>query len=162
MKSAGMDETKMKECDKQWDELAKKHEGNKEAKEKMEKIISDCKIELDKEFTMKVTEEFHNALNKKDYTKAKELATPKGQTDLGTLESMGAMTNGGTPEELDKVTCEEAKEEKTTCTCKDKSGKETIYTLVKLEGKWKVDYSKMGTVEIPDTETAGSDTTAVE
>ena len=33
MKSAGMDDAKMKDCEKQWDELAKKYEGNKEANE---------------------------------------------------------------------------------------------------------------------------------
>lgn len=46
MKAAEMHETKMKDCEKQRDELVKKYEGNKEAKDKMEKIISDCRIEL--------------------------------------------------------------------------------------------------------------------
>ena len=111
---------------------------------------------------MKVAEEFHNALNKKDYSKAKELATEKGQTDLNTLESMGAVSTT-TPEELEKVTCEEAKDDRTSCTCVDKSGKETTYTLIKTEGKWKVDYSKLGNVEtVPEPEPIESDTAVVE
>jgi len=163
MKGAVKDESKMKDCEKQWGDLEKQFEGNKEANEKMDKVMAACEGELDNLFTSAIAEEFHNALNKKDYAKAKELATPKGQTDLNTLESMSAVATGTTPEELDKVSCEDAKEEKTTCTCKDKSGKETTYSLVKLDGKWKVDYSKMGNMstDIPMDEVS-PDTTVVE
>jgi len=98
----------------------------------------------------KVAEDFHKSLGEKDFAKAKGLATKKGEKDIQTLEemskSMGAMGGEEKAEkvEIEKVTCAEVKDDKTTCTCKEKNGKETKYNMVKEDGKWKVDYSKMG------------------
>ncbi len=90
-----------------------------------------------------VTTAFVKAISSKDFEGAKKYCTKNSASIIDGLKSFAAMA----PEtKLSKEDCKcDVKDDKATCTfCCAEGKSEEKYTLVKEDGKWKVEYVKTG------------------
>jgi hypothetical protein len=107
-----------------------------------------------------VAEDFLNALEKKDFAKAKELSTPESLQIIELVEKFSALdTAKAESKTAVKVSKCELTGDKGVCTyCCNEEGKESTVNVKKVNDKWLVDMSKeslMGGQNMFDT--MGSD-----
>lgn len=92
----------------------------------------------------KVAETFLNAVNNKNFEKAKELSTPESHQMIDLISNFAK--NVEETEAVEKVikigTCNIEGEAATCDYCCDSEGKETTIKLKLIEGQWKADLSK--------------------
>ncbi len=92
----------------------------------------------------KVADSFLNAVNNKDFEKAKELSTPESHQMIDLISSFAK--NVEETEEVEKVIkigkCTVEGETATCDYCCDSEGKETSIKLKMIDGNWKADLSK--------------------
>lgn len=111
----------------------------------------------------KVAEKYLNAINKKDYSTARSLATAESKDMIDMYENMGKMGGETTKEAvIAGIKCKESGD--TTAVCDfTKDGEAQTLKMVKKDGKWLVNEKKetppMNMDNMVDT-TATKDTTA--
>lgn len=111
--------------------------------------ISGCKVTRE-DAAAKVAKEFLESVNKKNFKKAKKLATEESRAAIDMLESFSRM--GGTTKrnKIDNLTCV-LDGDKATCNYTENDEAKTL-SLVEIDGKWLVEMKK----ETPDMNAANS------